>query len=352
MSTHLKKYLDSLKIAGPEGVSPRSFRVASKWVSHLVDSGVLPINDANTTLFTAAQLDQVEAAFIAHKRLSVEAPALIPLVQTDSGAESYSWQVYDAANEAAQAADGAVITPSDLSGAASNTAIIQYRDSFTLSDQEMRQAAMSGRPIETFGAQSVSANLQDRQDQCAMIGDGTRLGLLNATGTTTYTVPADGTGTSALWSTKTGDLILRDMLGCVDRLPTVSSGKYVASHLVMGADRLRLISGMKRTAAGGTDQTVLQAFQQARPNCQVVGTYFMNDTPVAVTTVAGKLSQRLVAFESQPYNLGRVVAMGPSILSIDVLNLVSQFQAKCRNAGTIVRRVQSVCVGLPASGGI
>ena len=342
----IKAYLDSNKIT-VDSVSSRSQRIAAK----LAQEGVI-ITDANTTLFTAAQLDQIEAAFISYKRLTAEAPLILPLVSVDSGADTYSFTVYDSSNGAVQAADGTVITPSDLSGTPGSAAIVPYRDSFKLSDQEVRQASRLGVPLETFGAQSVSANLQDRMDQMAMIGDGTRLGVLNASGTSTYVIHADGTGTSALWSEKTGELILRDLCGAVDAVSVATSGKHKADTLVIGEDRRLMIQGMKRTAGGGTDQTVLQAFNQARPGVKVVGTYFTNNTPVTVTTIAGKLSQRIVAFESQPFNLGRLVSMGPTIVGMDVVELVTKFQSKCRVGGTVVRRPASICIALPVTGGI
>jgi len=346
MSLAVKQYLDSNKVT-TDSVSKRSQRIANK----LVEAGVV-INDANSNLFTAAQLDQVEAAFISYKRLTAEAPVILPLISVESGRLTYSYTVYNASNGAMQAADGVEITPSDLEGHPANASIVNYRDSFKLSDDEVRQASVAGVPLETFGAQSVSANLQDRMDQMAMIGDGTIRGLLNATGTTTYSIPADGTGASALWSTKTGEQILRDLCGAVDAISTGTDGKHKADTLVIGEDRRLLVQGMKRTAGGGTDQTVLQAFNQARPGVKVVGTYFMANTPVAVTSTGGKLSQRIIAFESQPFNLGRLVAMGPTIVGMDVAELITKFQSKCRIGGTVVRRPLAVCVATPVSGGI
>jgi len=336
----IKKYLDSNKVT-TDSVSQRAQRVAAE----LAREGVI-LNDANVNLFTAAQLDQVEAAFISYKRLTAEAPAILPLVSVDSGADSYSYTVYGASNGATQTADGVVITPSDLTGYPGSAPIVQYRDSFKLTDQEVRQASRLGVPLETFGAQSVSANLQDRMDQMAMIGDGVSKGILNASavGQATYTILADGTGSSAAWADKTGEQILRDLCAVVDAISTGSDGKHKADTLVIGEDRRLLIQGMKRTSGGGTDQTILQAFNQARPGVRVVGTYFMNNTPVAVTTTGGKLSQRIVAFESAPFNLGRLVSMGPSIINMDVQELATKFQAKCRVGGTVIRRPAAVCV--------
>lgn len=306
-------------------------------------------NDANATLFTTAQLTGQEAAFIAFLRSNLEAPRLMSPILRPAGEATYSFTVYGSTNGATQSADGTVITPSDLAGTNGTLAIVNLRDSWTLTDNELSQAGLAGVPLETFGATSVARNLQTRIDQYAMVGDGTRLGLLNATGTSTVVVAASGSGASALWSTKTGAQMLQDLVDVVEGMKTASSGAHLPTHVVIGADRLAL---SKTTYTANSLKSVYEAFGLVYPGVQLVGTYYMNNTPVTVTTLVGKLSQRIVAVENSPENFGNVIGMPPSIMGVDFAELSAKYQAKARASGCAVRRPLSVCIGLPASGGI
>jgi len=316
----------------------------------LVDNGIVK-NDANSTLFSTAQLTEQEAAFVAYKRLNVESAKLMKPRTVSPGASTYEYRTHGATNGAVQAADGVVITPSDLSATQLSMALVHIRDAFTLSDTEMRQASLTGQPLETFGAQSCSANIQDRMDQYAMIGDGTRLGLLNATGTSTYVIPADGSGTSALWSTKTGALMYRDVVETIEKLTSASSGKHVATKCVLGAARLATLKSTKYNDY--SVESVFDKLTQTYPGVQFLGTYFMADTAVTITHIAGKVLQGIVAVDdSEAVNFGNVVGMLPTITGSDYNENVVKFQAVARASGCAVNRPQAICIALPASLGI
>jgi len=306
----------------------------------------------NTTLFTAAELTQVEQKFIAAKR-PVFVSSVIPVQSADEGADTYSFTVYSMNNASDQTADGVSLTASALTGTNQTEVIVQYRDQFQVLDQEIRQSVMTGRPVEGQGVVQAKFNLVERLDKMALVGDGTRLGLLNAAGTSTYTIPADGSGSSALWSTKTAALMIRDMAGVCEQLKTSSNGNYTATHLFIGSARLATIR--QTVHSDYTAKSILDVFQTMYPGVQLVEVLenYMHTTPVTVTATAGKLSQRLVAADlSNSENVARVVALEPAVTQVNNIDNSTKYEVKVRMGGTIVRQLTAVCIGTAASAGI
>jgi len=306
----------------------------------------------NTTLFTAAELTQVEQKFIAAKR-PVFVSSVIPTQTADEGADTYSFTVYSMNNASDQTADGVSLTASALTGTNQTEVIVQYRDQFQVLDQEIRQSVMTGRPVEGQGVVQAKFNLVERLDKMALVGDGTRLGLLNAASVTGYVIPADGSGTSALWSTKTAALMIRDMAGTIEALKTGSNGNYTATHLFIGSARLATLR--QTVHSDYTAKSILNVFAEMYPSVQIVEVLenYMHTTPVTVTATAGKLSQRLVAADlSNSENVARVVALEPAVTQVNNIDNSTKYEVKVRMGGTIVRQLTAVCIGLPASGGI
>lgn len=316
----------------------------------IAGKGFLQRNDANTTLFTANELQAIEAAFYGTVTPRLESLDILSPVDAGPGMDTYSFTLYDVTVGAVVAADGGAITGSSMSGAPTISLIENFRDKFIIAFQELAQAQAWGRPLDTAGAARVKNNIERLMDADVMVGNAgaTVKGLLTQTGTTTYLVPADGTASSALWSAKTPVQILRDMVGCVNAIPVATGEAEYPTHLLVPAGYYRTyLQGLKMQT--GSSETVLEAFMRAtNDRVKVVPTRYMAAAAVAGSVVLNSL----VAFDNSPSKAQRLVSLAPSIADVNQLNLGITYEAKGRGGGTVLRYPASMCVGKPASAGI
>jgi len=315
------------------------------------------VRNDNTTLAVAGELTNYDKAFREAKTANIES-GFLPTVYLGRGENAYSWTVYANSDGSQEAADGAVLSAvSALTGTEVSMNVYNCRDSFNILDQEVELSLTVQRPLSMAGVMGAKKHLDLRADRYFMIGNGTVKGLLNLAGTTTGTIAADGSGSSARWfdpttmaAVKTPEQILRDCTAAIRLVEKTSEGKQVANTLVMPATHLQYIQSTK--FAVGHVESILDMAKRYFPDVTFRGTYFMNETPVTVTTDAGKLSNRLVAAEVSEETLGRLVGMAPSIEDTERLNLATKFQVKCRVGGCVCRYLQSVAISTAASGGI
>ena len=114
-------------------------------------------------------------------------------------------------------------------------AAIGYR--YTL--EELGQAMMiPGLNLSTERAEAAVRNYEEFMDRVARLGDANKgfSGLINNPNVTRTNAIADGTGSSALWSTKTADQIIRDVQNTLTAV-------YQGSNTVEMADTHAVLRG-------------------------------------------------------------------------------------------------------------
>src|SRR5262245_9437115 len=171
--------------------------------------------DDNEAIYMASMLQVIRQGLYEIRYPELKARRLIPFdTNLNPGMERYVVRTLDVAGETDVSRD----QPDDVptielkTGEADNTFFSMVL-SYAYSDQDVRAAMMAGMPLQAMKAKAVRDQFARMLDTLAFLGHvkaGTK-GLLNqASGTTTYTVPATGTGGSKLWSTKDADQVLLD----------------------------------------------------------------------------------------------------------------------------------------------
>jgi hypothetical protein len=129
--------------------------------------------------------------------------------------------------------------------------------------QELERAAKMGRNLSSDKAAAASKVAESFIYAYAIRGSTLKneTGLINNTSVPTANVPADGTGSTTTWSTKTSALILRDVNLALNA-PTNASGEtIIADRLVVPTTRLQyLASTAMGTGDGG--YTILKFLQE------------------------------------------------------------------------------------------
>lgn len=167
--------------------------------------------------------------------------------------------------------------------------------------EEIAKAMMVGINLTTDKAAAARRVAEEMIERVAFSGDTSKgfLGLVNQSSVTADTVPADGTGSSTLWSAKTPDQVLRDVNLALTGMWTGSLGTEIADTLLLPASRLADL-GTRRIDA--VNQTTLIEWI-ARNNIYTLQT----QQPLTIRGVMGFLdtagassSARMIAYRRHP----------------------------------------------------
>jgi len=172
------------------------------------------------------------------------------------GAETYSYDVITRSGAAKVLAPGAEDIPLvDADMERHTEQIYSIAAAFRLSVQELRQAQMSGRPVESTKAATARRAISEKENKIAWTGDKKHniLGVTNAEGIQTMAVNPNKAGDSTKWKDKTGREIVADLRQArtaVNRLPG-----HTSDTLVVTPDNM---SELEKEYNQYTGQTVLQ----------------------------------------------------------------------------------------------
>lgn len=153
---------------------------------------------------------------------------------------------------------------------ATPTRILPIVSSYGFTFQEARISAALGKRLPERKAKAARRAIASVVDEALSVGKeigGYAVkGLLNQTGTATYSVPV-GAGGSKAWTSKTPQEIYRDMTAPITQVAAAT--KYVEriTDLILPADRFMLVSETPWGLVAET--TILQMFQRNHPNVRV-----------------------------------------------------------------------------------
>ncbi|WP_088005610.1 DUF2184 domain-containing protein [Indiicoccus explosivorum] len=179
-------------------------------------------------------------------------------VKTDvpAGAETYSYDVIKRSGAAKILAPGADDIPLvDADMERHTETIYSIASAFRYSVQELRQAQMSGTPIETMKAATARRAIAEKENKLVWKGDAKHgiLGVANAEGIQAMALDTNAADTSTNWADKTGREIVADLRkarSAVNRLPG-----HQADTLVVTPDAME---ELEKEYNEYTNQTVLQ----------------------------------------------------------------------------------------------
>lgn len=181
----------------------------STFVNHL---------DAGETIYLARDLEQklAQSRDVKHRVLRILKEGLLPInTELDAATRTWTYEVWDSYGYAKiltgfRAGDFPSV---DVSCTEVTGKIFPVGAKMTYDFQEIREAAKANKPLTTKKRDAVIKAIDTKLDRVAWFGDAdyNLVGLAQYPGTTSATIPNDGAGSTTTWSTKTIDLILRDV---------------------------------------------------------------------------------------------------------------------------------------------
>lgn len=223
--------------------------------------------DSAETIFFNRELEVVKAASYDVKHKPLKAFTLIPVsTEANRGASTITYRVYDMVGVAKIIADYATDFPRvDAYGTEVTVKCKGIGDSYGYSIEEIRQSEMAQKGLDVRRARAARRAIEEKLDSIAWEGDSaTNLkGLINYPGISEYTIPADGTGSSKLWTTKSADLIVRDAAGQFNYIVNSTNGMEVPDTWIMPLTNYTYIS--TKRMGDGSDETVLSYIKRVIP---------------------------------------------------------------------------------------
>ena len=229
--------------------------------------------DANESVFFARQLEYIRPKAYDIKRAALSAMTLFPVdTSLPAGANTITYRQYDQVGSAKIIASYADDLPrADVTAKEFTSPIKGIGNSYGYNVQEIRHAMYANVPLESK-RQAAARRAHDEQiNKLAWAGDSVSNlpGFLSNGNIPGYTVPADGTGSSKLWSTKTGELILRDMNGIVNQVVTQSKGAHKPNELWLPLAQYTYIASTPYDKTV-SPMTILECFISANPYVKTV----------------------------------------------------------------------------------
>lgn len=227
--------------------------------------------DANEGVFFARQLEYIRPKAYDVKRAALSALSLMPVdTSTNPGAEYITYRQYDQVGIAKIIANYADDLPrADVLAKEFTSPVRGIGDSYGYSIQEIRAAQYANVDLSSKKQAAARRAHDELINRLAWFGD-TLSGLpgfLSNVNMPGYVIPATGTGSSKLWSTKTPDQIITDMNGIVNAVTISSKGIHKANELWLPLAQYTYIGSVPRS--GTSDTTIFEFFKMNNPGVEV-----------------------------------------------------------------------------------
>lgn len=227
--------------------------------------------DANEGVFFARQLEYLRPLAYDVKRAPLSALRVMRVdTSIPEGAEYVTYNQFDQAGVAKIIANYADDLPrADVSGKQFQAPIRSIGVSYGYSVQEIRAANYVGTNLDARKQAAAKRAHDEAINRFAWAGDPISglPGFLSNPNIPTYVIPATGTGSLKLWTTKTPDQILADMNGLVNQVRFQSKGIHTANQVWMPLEQYTLIKTMARSSM--SDTTVMEFFLANNPGVSV-----------------------------------------------------------------------------------
>ena len=163
--------------------------------------------DSADSIFFTRELEHIKSETYDVMYPELKARSVIPVsMDADPGDEKITYEQYDHVGLAQVISSYSKRLPrADVKGTEFSSPIRSLGDSYGYSAQEIRAAKKAGKPLTDKKADAAKRAIMELDNQIAFFGDATHglNGFLNHPNVPELVIPADGTGASKLWSTKT-----------------------------------------------------------------------------------------------------------------------------------------------------
>lgn len=186
--------------------------------------------------FLIRQAALIEPTVYAIRYQDIQYPSLIPVdTSAPEWIQSVTYFSMDGVGRAEWFHGGAHDVPKvELTREKFETGVSMAAIGYGYNLEELGTAQLLGMNLTPDKASLARRVAEEKIDQVAFVGDAQKgfTGLVNASGPTATTAPADGTGSATTFASKTPDQILRDINGQLTGIYTGTLGGEIADTLL------------------------------------------------------------------------------------------------------------------------
>jgi hypothetical protein len=299
-----------------------------------------PNFDSSTSAFVARQLEFLRPGIFEVQYPGLKGKSLVPINSSmDPGAEQWTIQVVDRAGQVKLLKDFAKdLGRVDITTTQKSMGVFSMGISYAYTINEARHAMYARMPIQARKAMAARDLMARKLDEILFIGEATTgaKGLINQSGTETYTPTADGTGGSKLWSTKSADKICNDLNAPFSQIIVNSLEVHTPDTLVLPLSRLQYIGGLR--VGDGTSESVLSYWLRTNP----YGIRSVEQTTRLETAGAGSTARGLV-YQKSPQVLEAIVPIEFEQFAPETLNTEVVTICHMRVGGVAVYYPKAIC---------
>jgi hypothetical protein len=296
--------------------------------------------DASENAFFSRQLEMVKSRTYDRKYPNLRAREFVPLdPELDNAVETIRLRSYTQVGIAKLIASYADDLPrADVKTDDATFSVKSIGTSYGYNLQEVRAAQRAAVAIDQKKAAAARRATEVVIDRVLALGDSATglTGLLNVPNALVYTVPADGAGSSALWTAKTPALIIRDMVGICEFIVNSTSEIEAPNTLIMPRAQFTLIRTTRFDS--NSDKTILDWFKTQYPGVAVEPWYRMLGAGSGGT-------QRMMAYTMSPDHLQGAVPQEFEQLPVQEKGLEFIVPCHARVGGVQCYYPLSVCYG-------
>lgn len=223
--------------------------------------------DAGESAFFLRQLEHIMPEVYMVEHVELKARQLLPVDSSaPAGTRTITWRMWDRIGVARIISDYTRELPKvALYG---NEQSVKVRDigvGYSYSIPEIQSARLANVSLDVEYALAARRASEELLDRIAWQGDAkTGLkGLIGYAGVSEYTVPADGTGSSKLWTTKTPTQILRDLAGMTTAVRVPTKSRETPDTIVLPLAAYDYIAQMPYSV--NSDKTILRYYLDNNP---------------------------------------------------------------------------------------
>lgn len=221
-----------------------------------------------------------------------------------------------------------------------HTAGIGYSYGF----EEVNFARINGVSLDAEKASAARRASEQLIYTTAFEGDAEKglSGLFDYPGVPTESIPADGTGSSALWSAKTPDLILRDVNKLLIGMHSATNTVEMADTLILPVERIQTIVSTRLT---DTAMSILDFLRQANVYTATTGQQLRIVGMRGMTDIGAGSTARMIAYRRSPEVLKMHVPMPHRFLPVQIEGLQFTIPGVFRLGGLDIRLPYAVRYG-------
>lgn len=301
--------------------------------------------DASETIFLERDLQTklAQSKDIKHRKLRILKENVLPINTELSNADrTFTYDVYDSYGVAKivtsyRAGD---IPSVDISRTEVTGKIYPVMSKMTYDFQEIREAAKQNIPLTNKRRDAVIKAIDTKLDRIAWFGDADHnlVGLAQYPGVTAATVPADGTGSSKTWATKTVDLILRDIYNGIAAIKDPTNDIEVPDTLALPSQIMTALGTRMVNTANSGNITILSLLKTVLPDLGITRILGFNE----LNTASATGGTRAIMFKNDPDNLEFFLPVAMEFFSPKEDGLAYDVPAQARTGGVKVYRLLSV----------